>query len=96
MSSEVKKNENDHDLLIRIDTKLGLLLTQFHEHKDQAVRDITTLRETKADKEDLVIVKEEQNKRTVDHEDRLRRLERYGSIAVGAIAIIQILIGLVK
>lgn len=94
--SEVRPNENDHDLLIRIDTKLGILLTQFHEHKDQAVREITILKENKVNKEDFINLKKEQDTQSADHEDRIRRLERYGSIAIGAIAVIQILIGFIK
>lgn len=93
---EINTHENDHDLLIRIDTKLGILLTQFNEHKEIAVKEIAVLKENKLNKEDFTTYKKGQEKVDSDIEDRVRKLERYGAIAVGAIAVLQVVIGLIK
>lgn len=77
MTDEIHNGQSDHDLLIRIDTKLELLFKDFGTVK----ADIIKLESCKAEKRDLT-----------DHEKRLRRLERYGAIAIGALTIIQIIV----
>jgi len=97
MSEELHSPQSDHDLLIRIDTKLGILMTDFHTVK----KDVVRLEELKANKKDLaeimecVDLKSDDKSNKTDHcdyESRLRRLERYGAIAIGGLAIIQIVI----
>lgn len=84
MLGEEKVNySNDHDLLIEINTKLTILLGDFTNLK----KDVVKLEETKMDKSTC---KTEYS----DHENRIRRLERWGFTAVGALIIIQIIIGI--
>lgn len=83
---------SDHDLLIRIDTKLGLLIEQFNDHKSDALKYIQDLKSTKLDKSLFIKFEEGYNNSKKDQEVRLRRLERYGAIAVGALSVIQIII----
>lgn len=89
----IKEYQNDHDLLIRIDTKLGLLINQFDEHKAVSLNKITELQETKLDRDEADRILESANQVHDDHEKRLRRLEQYGAIALGALYVIQAIFG---
>ena len=76
----VAKNTNggtDHDLLIKLDTKV-----------DQIQLDVTTLK----NQENLYVNQVEHKAvcdKQADHEIRLRLIERYGSMAIGALFIIE-------
>lgn len=86
--------KSDHDLLIRIDTKLGLLIDQFHTHKEATIREIALINEHKADKVDIESLKKANALIVKDQEDRLRRIERIGAVAIGAIMVIQAVLGI--
>lgn len=83
-----KNNDNDHDLLIRIDEKLRLFMTEVNTMK----KDI----DNKSDKTEFD--RQMKNRVTVedDHESRLRRLEKWGFGAVGALGLFQLIMSLVK
>ena len=81
-------NENDHDLLIRIDEKLRLFMTEVNSMK----KDI----ENKPDKAEFDRQIKSRCVIEDDHEKRIRRLERFGFTAIGALAIIQIIISVAK
>lgn len=87
---------NDHDLLIAIDTKLGVLIDQYNKHADFATKELSNLNSTKLDKE--VFDNYRENKKTVelDTETRLRRVERWGAMAVGIIGFIQFAVSVFK
>lgn len=79
--TEKRAQESDHDLLIRIDTKLGLFIAQTNTATDN----IVSLKETKADKETIAKIQ-------TDQEQRIRRLERYGAITIGGLVVLQLVI----
>ena len=91
ISEDIK---NDHDLLIRIDTRLGLLMTQFNDHKQDAMARLAILEETKMGREEHRSIQENSDKIEVDHETRIRRIELYGSIAIGALLVVQAIFGI--
>jgi hypothetical protein len=80
----VPHDMNDHDLLITIYTQLQRALM------DIAALDtkLNTDRLSKTESDRIVI---ESEKIHVDHERRLRRVETYGSYAVGIIGFINII-----
>lgn len=96
MSTEDKRptHESDHDLLIRIDTKLGLLIEQFHTHKEATLKELSVLSEQKINKTDVLAMKTAADKIHDDYEIRLRRIERFGSIAIGGLIVVQALLGI--
>ncbi len=69
---------NDHDLLITIHTQVNRLITDVGEINNNLSRRVTVVETEKLSKEDFKAVDD-------DKEKRMRRLERYGSIAVGAL-----------
>jgi hypothetical protein len=75
--------ENDHDLLVRIDTRLTELKTQVTEFNSMSAADRRQLHEVKADKTE-----------TKDHETRLRRQERFLYIGIGGLMTLQLIFGL--
>jgi hypothetical protein len=83
-------NENDHDLLIQIATKLDRAILDIKELKDNAAARINALEQEKLNKKELEIVHLAADKLHFDHQKRLRRLERWGFIAIGALGLIQI------
>lgn len=90
MTLEMKKIENcdnDHDLLIRIDTRIQDLIRDNRDFRDKFVR----LEEKKVDKEDLA---ENIARPIKDHELRIRRVERFASIAFGFLLLLQIILGI--
>lgn len=87
-------NREDRDLLIRIDTKLGNLLEQFHTHKDSTIKELTSLSEGKLNRKEANAMKIDADKIHDDYELRLRRIEKYGSIAMGAIMAVQAYLGI--
>lgn len=93
--TDIEKRDSvvaDHDLLIEINTKLGILLDQFHEHKEKAVAEISRIDSIKADKEDVSKVRQGLNEKFNDHELRIRRIERYVWLAIGALALLQFIL----
>lgn len=69
--------ENDHDLLIRIDEKLRVFMTAVENMKREVA--------LKSDKTEVRDSISEMCKINGDHERRIRRLEKYGAIAIGAL-----------
>lgn len=77
------KTTTDHDLLIRLDEKVDGLLSVISELKDDVSKN-------KADKEVLA----ETNKTVENHEKRIRSLERFSYLLLGAMILLNILIPL--
>jgi len=83
-------SQEDHDLLIRIDTKLGVLVQRFDDHQSEALGRIRTLEELKLGKNEAQEMRHGAEMVHSDHEQRLRRQERYTWLAIGALSIMQI------
>jgi hypothetical protein len=93
--------QNDHDLLIRVDTKLDRAsqdLTNLGQRVEEVRHDVSVLSDNmevkiaaavsgKANTVDIIEMKKDADKVHDDHERRLRFLERYvwGAIAVVAV-----------
>ena len=84
--------QNDHDLLIRIDTRLQDLIRDNSEYK----RQLGKLEVEKCDKEEvnqkIAAYKKENDIKLVDHESRMRKMERWMFMAAGALAILEIIL----
>ena len=83
MENELPR-QSDHDLLITLHTKLDRAISDIRDLNDNSSRRITTLELGKVDKTDFKTVDD-------DKEKRIRRLERYGAIAVGALYILELI-----
>jgi len=96
-------DQNDHDLLIRIDTRLQDLIRDNNEYKRQLGR----LEVEKCSKDEMnekisIRTREYENKlekyikesdnRLYDHEKRMRKMERWLFMAAGALVILQFII----
>lgn len=78
-----KQSKLDHDLLVKIDTKLERAIVDIADLKTGMATDITDLKNNKADKNTI-------SAELADHETRLRRLEYLGAIAIAIAYIIPI------
>lgn len=96
-------DQNDHDLLIRIDTRLQDLIRDNSEYK----RQLGKLEVEKCSKDEvnekLSAHKKEcedklsehikdNNTKLTDHESRMRKIERWMFLAAGALAILEIIL----
>lgn len=102
--------QQDHDLLIRLDTKMdraGTDIGQLHTHLTTVHRSLETLAANfdqkiassvglKMDREDVLQMKNDADKLHTDHETRIRRLERYAWSAIGVLAVAQIALAFIK
>lgn len=94
MSNETPNmtEQNDHDLLIRIDTRLQDLIRDNSEYK----RQLGKLEVEKCSKDEmnekLSIHKKEVDTKLGDHESRMRKIERWMFMAAGALAILEIIL----
>src|SRR5882672_2111193 len=81
----------DHDLLIRIDEKVERAISDIQELKNNFATRVSVLENEKVGvpqfQELELIVKD-------DHEKRLRKLERWAWIAIGALAIVEFAIAI--
>ena len=81
------KSFKDHDLLIEVNTKLERVIQDINDLKNNVASRVDDLEKDKLDKEDNLI--KELNDNQMDHEKRLRRLERWGLIGLGVILAVQ-------
>jgi len=79
---------NDHDLLIRIDTRITDMLRDSRDFK----LSISNLESEKSDKEELEKRCKIVDLRLKDNDERIRKLERIAYIAIGIMSIVQVLI----
>lgn len=80
----------DRDLLIRIDTNLANLMKQFDSHKDDMVKEVAILKETKLDKIIATEMKIEADKIHQVITDKLDKHGRYVNYAVAGFFIFQL------
>lgn len=102
--------QQDHDLLIRVDTKMDRAtndIKDLHTHLSTVHRSIEGLQQSidpkikeaiapKMDREDVFQMKSDADKLHLDHETRIRRLERYAWSAIGVLAVAQIALAFIK
>jgi hypothetical protein len=85
-------NRPDRDLLISLDTKVTLMAADIKEMKDDTKERLAYLETEKLDKD---IFNQEIKTSVVtqkDHELRLRRLELWGAMVAGGLALFQVLL----
>lgn len=75
---------SDHDLLIVLNTKMDSLSTDVKDLKDGTQRRLDTLENGKVGREDFETFKQ-------DHEARMRKIERWGAVIAGALAVLNFL-----
>jgi hypothetical protein len=89
---EVKRQQSDHDLLIRIDTRLSDLIRDNNDFKTR----LSKVEENKCDKDDMSqkIGKQDEiiDTKIKDHEARVRKLEKFVYVASGVIVVIQFIL----
>ena len=100
---QAKQQQQDHDLLIRIDEKMEGMTRALGDLSRNSGEKLAVMESQKVNKEDMQkwiselkadIDKSFRNfmEEQKDHEKRLRRLERWGFTAIGAIGLIEIII----
>ena len=85
---------SDHDLLIRVDTKLDTLSGDLRELKDGTQKRLETLEREKFDASEAQKLKEDGDRVHLDHERRMRRIERWGFLAAGALGALEVVLAL--
>lgn len=87
MSPEIT---NDHDLLIEIKTELKLFREESRAINNDTKERLVILGENKLEKESFTTFLVGDKTTKDDHETRLRFLERYAWLAIGAIGLIEL------
>jgi hypothetical protein len=101
MTTQNNKDGNDHDLLLRVDTKLDLLTTTVNNLQDGTAKRISTLETEKLNVNDSypMLYKAAVDKAIADHEIRLGKLETFNTrvtlMLSGGIFALTFLIGLI-
>jgi hypothetical protein len=93
MNPEERQNTPDHDLLIEIKTELKLFRDESRSINDDTKERLIKIGENKLEKETFNTFLTADTTLKNDHEGRLRFLERYAWLAIGAIGIAEVLIG---
>lgn len=81
-----RAHDSDHDLLIRIDTKLDIYMSSQKDFEKETRDELSKLRA----RDEVLEVKKASTAVTNDQESRLRRLEKYGFLAIGGLFVIEI------
>ena len=79
-----KEKNSDHDLLIVLNTKMDTLSTDVKDLKDRTQQRLVTLESGKVGRDDFIAFK-------IDHEARMRKIERWGAVIAGALAVLNFL-----
>lgn len=104
MAEEERRNsQSDHDLLIRLDTKMdragidiASINSQIANLSNAIDNKIAVAVSGKADLDEFNNFKAASIKSHDDHEQRIRRFEKYAWSAIGALAVIQIALAVFK
>jgi len=94
MTERDQARYTDHDLMIRCNTLLEILQRDFTEYKRDSQRALDDHR--KESDEALDAHKMEYDKAKTDHERRIRVLERWYLIGMGAFLAMQIILRILK
>lgn len=82
----------DHDLLIELRTEVRAIRTDVKDLKDSTTDRVAALESEKFNKEEALSWKKAIDLIHQDHETRIRRVERWGALAIGGLAVIQFLL----
>lgn len=92
MSEQLKnKNMEDHDLLIRLDTQMKILMGSIKDLNDNTIVRINELYKIKMSKDDFHSFEKAIENLHSDMEKRIRSVERFTWIAIGVITIVQMI-----
>lgn len=91
MPEETTNNRSDHDLLITVNTKLNRVIDDIKDLKDNTTQRVLALEAEKLNKEEALRIKKENDDAHLDYELRLRRLELWGGMAIGALSLFEII-----
>ena len=83
--THLDQTRQDHDLLVRLDEKVNLLITQMTRMAENNEARLAHLEANAITHEDAKSMLSDAEKTHTDHEKRLRYIERYGGIALGGI-----------
>jgi len=111
MAEEINNGRNDHDLLIEMATKLDRVIDDVKDLNKSVVNGNAEMQAKKLSRDDfqnwdrafcrdyekdIGELKKLINDNLKDHEKRIRRLEQWGFIAIGAITLLQIIIAVAR
>lgn len=82
----------ERDLLIKLETKLDSVIIDLKEMKDNNAARLTAVEVAKLDRTEYNRLQAEQLGVNVDHESRLRNVERYLFLGLGSFAVITFLL----
>ncbi len=89
-------HQNDHDLLIELRTELRGLRTDVNDLKNGLDSRVKNLEDDKISKVTVMALKKEADIVHKDHESRIRVLEKWVWVAIGALGIIQVALHFIK
>lgn len=81
-------SRDDRDLLVELRTEVRAISQSLKEIKDETTARVAVIENGKVDKTDLITIKNASDVIHVDHEKRLRSVERSIWIYIGAAAIL--------
>lgn len=84
-----RERDRDHDLLVALNVKMEQVISDISELKDNTARRVSHLEDEKLDKAEALRLKSESDASHADFELRIRRLELWGALAIGGLAVIQ-------
>ena len=85
----------DHDLLIAVNTKLERVIADIRELKDNVAQRVSVLEQDKLDKTEASRIYGEHEVLHEKLDSRVTQLEGYKSKAMGALVIIQLVLGFI-
>ncbi len=88
--------KTDHDVLVEVNVKLERVISDIADLKDNTANRVDTLEKEKIDIDEYNRRIKQTDGLHEDHEIRLRRIEKWGLMALGALAIIQFLLAYIK
>lgn len=83
------RRQGDNELLIRLDEKVNQLIGKVQNLEDNVVKRVDVLEQLSAE---LVSQVKQLSNENADKEIRIRRLETWGFMAIGALAVLQLIL----
>jgi len=83
-------NREERDLLVEVRVKLEALHQDVKELKDNTTRRVDALEIEKISKEETYRMKKAADEIRLDHENRIRRLERWCTLAIGGLVVLEL------
>jgi len=87
---DAQLNTNDHDVLIELRTEMRGVRADIKDIKEDTAHRVSLLEDNKIDKREVEKMLVEGNKVHDDHERRIRKLEYFFWIGVGAVLLIEL------